>query len=535
MHKQTVRSVVVVMLVAASTVLPAAAQGAQSTRDAAIISPLSSCTIISDKQPSVQVRVGPGPNRSVLQFLAPSRTLSVEAVTTMDDGAAWFKLNKAEVDANSAAAELWIDAAEVTQFGNCEDMAMRFDPTPVLNSAQITVRNPESGSMLTTLVDSVNTDNLMNTIETLQGFTSRHVNSVQTSVSEGVAAAANYLHGEFVKVQDASGGNFRGFMHPFTAYYNGVQSTQNNIVGVINGSDPSLPAIVIGAHYDSRTDDLTDSRAFAPGADDNGSGVAGILELARIMSQTRPHATVIFVLFAAEEVSRQGSIAFVRDYIQGQQVAVRVMINVDTIGSTQDPYGNVNDRELRIFSKGQGDSPSRDMARMIHLIVETFGTDLTLRYVEEIDRPGRYGDHFSFNEAGYPAIRIIEALEDTPHREGRDTIEFIEPEYLTKSVRTLATILLVLSDSEAVPTSVVVQSAETGVLRVSWQPVENATGYLVALRNTTDSTFVKYFFAASNEIAWDCACFARYSSISVAALNANGIGGLLSPAVSTTF
>src|SRR5690606_11302120 len=128
--------------------------------------------------------------------------------------------------------------------------------------------------------------------------------------------------------------------------------------------------------YDSRTDDLNDSTAFAPGADDNGSGVAAVLEIARVMSQLRPRTTMIFVLFSAEEVNRQGSKAFVRDYIQFYNIPVRVMINVDTVGSVNDPRGNVNDRELRIFSQGPDESPSRDMARMIDFMIENYSTDL---------------------------------------------------------------------------------------------------------------------------------------------------------------
>jgi bacterial leucyl aminopeptidase len=388
-----------------------------------------------------------------------------------------------------------------------------------------------SNAQLYTLLNQVTANSLYSTIQTLQSFHTRHVNSWQNDPTRGVGAAANWLNGEFLKIQDASRGNFQAFTHPFRAFHDGQETTQHNIVGVINGTLPETPAIVIGAHYDSRTDNLEDSTSFAPGADDNGSGVAAVLEIARIMSQIRPRSTMIFVLFAAEEVNRQGSRAFVRDYVQFYNIPVRVMINVDTVGSVDDPSGNVNDRELRIFSEGPDESRSRDMARMIDFMIENYSTDLKLVFVEDIDREGRFGDHFSFNEVGIPAVRIIEALEDTPRREGRDLIEFVEPEYLRKSTRTLATMMLALSDGMPHPTEIIVRDMGNGEGRLIWQPVAGATGYIVALRRPGESTFEQQFASPADMTAYDCTCFARFSGIAVGALNEDGIIGPLSPEV----
>jgi hypothetical protein len=398
-------------------------------------------------------------------------------------------------------------------------------PTPI---AQV------SGAQLYTLLSQITSTNLLDTIQTLQNFQTRHINSRQDSPTVGVGAAQAWLYNEFLEIQQESRGNFQAFRHEFTAQSGGLKTTQYNIAGYIQGSviaNPAVPAIVIGAHYDSRTDDLSDASGFAPGADDNGSGVAAVLEIARVMSQLRPRTTMIFVLFAAEEVNRQGSKAFVRDYIQFHNIPVRVMINVDTVGSVNDPRGNVNDRELRIFSQGPDESPSRDMARMIDFMIENYSTDLKLVFVEEIDREGRFGDHFSFNEVGIPAVRIIEALEDTPNREGRDTIEYVEPEYLRKSTRTLATMMLALSDGMPHPSQVVVRDVGEGRLRVIWEPVDGATGYIVALRSPGEVTFEAQFPTLANETAFDCPCFLNYSGIAIGALNENGIIGPLSPEV----
>lgn len=386
------------------------------------------------------------------------------------------------------------------------------------------------GAQLYTLLNQVNADRMYGDIATLQGFYTRHVNSTQTSETEGVGAASRWLYNEFLAIQEDSKGNFQAFTHPFTATYNGVQSTQQNVVGIINGTLPNTPAIVVGAHYDSRTDDLTSATSFAPGADDNGSGVAAVLEMARSLSKIRPRTTLIFVLFAAEEVNRQGSKAFVADYIVGYNIPVKVMINLDTIGSNNSPTGTVNDRELRIFSAPPAESQSRNMARMLDFIVDNYSTDLKLIFVEEIDREGRFGDHFSFHEVGIPAVRIIEALEDTPKREGRDTLEYVEPEYLRKSTRTIITMVLALSDGMPAPTNVVIRDMGGNVRRIVWEPVPGATGYIVALRLPGQPTFERQFPAAPDTTAFDCDCFiaSNYQSIAVSALNENGIMGPLS-------
>jgi len=396
-----------------------------------------------------------------------------------------------------------------------------------------TVNTAPVGTQLYTLLNQVNADRMYNNIATLQGFTTRHINSTQTSDTQGIGAAARWIYGEFLKIQDDSKGNFQTFTHPFTGNYNGVQSQQQNIVGIINGTLPDTPAIVIGAHYDSRTDDLTLSSAFAPGADDNGSGVAAVLEMARTLKNIRPRATLIFVLFSGEEVGRQGSQAFVKDYIIGYNIPVKVMINIDTVGSSNSPTGEINDREIRIFSAPPEESQSRNMARMLDFIVDNYSTDLKLIFVEEIDREGRYGDHFSFHDVGIPAVRIIEALEDTPHREGRDTLEYVEPEYLRKSTRTLITMVLALSDGMPAPTNVVIRVMDNNIRRIVWEPVAGATGYIVALRLPGQATFERQFPAAADTTAFDCDCFIKsnYQSIAVAALNENGIMGPLSQEV----
>ncbi len=401
-------------------------------------------------------------------------------------------------------------------------------------NAPVPTAAPPTGAYLYNMLNQVEAARLMNHIYALEGSYTRHVNSL-SSETQGINAAYRYISSQFQAVQEQSRGNFVTFPHPFRSYTNFGGEVQealvHNVVGVINGTQPNTPAIVIGAHYDSRTDDLSDATGYAPGADDNGSGVAALIEMARILSQVQPRATMIFVAFAAEEVNRQGSSAFVRDYLDAFGIEVKVMINLDTIGSVNDSLGKINDSQLRLFSAGpDDDSPSRQMARMIDFIGDNHQTDLEIVYLSEVDREGRYGDHMSFSEKGIPAVRFIEALEDNVNREGRDTSDKVEPHYLRKSTRTVLTVVMALSDGLDAPQNPVVREMPGGTRRVAWEPVDGATGYVVALRRAGETTFEQLFYADAGATRYECDCFtsALYESFAVAAINTESLMGPLS-------
>lgn len=401
------------------------------------------------------------------------------------------------------------------------------------NNGEIPTAAPPVGAYLYNTLNQVDANRLMNHVLTLESFGTRHVNSVQDSDSFGVGAAFRYLSAEFEKIQQESQGNLQTFNHPFRAFYNGRETLQHNVVGIINGTEQNTPALLIGAHYDSRTNDLNDA-TVGPGADDNGSGTAALIEMARILSQRRPRTTMIFVAFAAEEVGRQGSIAFYRDYVQAFGINIRLMINIDTIGSNNDSRGNVNDSQIRMFSAGPNDeSTSRQAARMLQFIADNHMTDLEIIMEDQVDREGRFGDHITFSDQGIPAVRFIEALEDTPNREGRDFSQYVEPDYLRRSTRTILTVVMALSDGLKAPQTPVVREMPNGSRRLVWQPVDGATGYVVALRRPGERVFGQVFNAPGSETAYECECFnsSRFLTIAVAAINQEGMMGPLSQEV----
>lgn len=382
------------------------------------------------------------------------------------------------------------------------------------------------GADLSLMINEVQGDRLFSHVEALVNVRTRHVNSSQTSPNEGIGAAYRYIVDQLTQIQSESpslsvidGGAFQVFTGDGTA------SQQRNAVAVIQGTDVGAGTVVIGAHYDSRTDDLLNATAPAPGAADNGSGVAVVLEMARILSRHPQRSSIMFVLFSAEEHNRQGSKAFVRDYVVGFNIDVIAMINVDTVGSWNDSGGNINDRQIRVFSSDK--TGSRQLARMAHFFGYNLDLTLAINYVDAIDREGRFGDHFSFDEQGFPAIRFIEALEDNYNREGRDTLDQIEPAYMVSATKTILGVVEALASGPRPPRNIGLRDAGNGMQSLVWEPVIGAKSYIVALRSPGSLVY-------NHQFPWETTqtegsdVWRNYEGLAIAAVGENGIMGPLS-------
>ena len=271
---------------------------------------------------------------------------------------------------------------------------------PVVISEIDVTAVPPSENIVPALLEQIESDRLLAHIRSLQDFRTRHIGSSQVSPLQGIGAARKYINDQLAILSAASGGNLYTFEQSFEAFQTeDEKSTQYNIVGAISGSEVNAGTIIIGAHYDSVGTPLISSEAYAPGANDNGSGVAALLELARIMSPRQYRATIMFVFFSAEEFNRQGSINFAA-WVQDKNIDVLGMINVDTIGNVHDRSGNRNDRQIRVFSAGPNEtSVSRKMAREANFLSYNYNLALELRVQDEIDRQNRYGDHFLVQRA----------------------------------------------------------------------------------------------------------------------------------------
>ena len=264
-------------------------------------------------------------------------------------------------------------------------------------------------------LDRVSEERLMADVVALSAIPTRHVNS------PGIGLAADQLAAAF----DAAGA--RVIEDIFSLEFRGVVTQQRNVLAVIPGSDPSAGAILLGAHYDSRTVDIGDWIDAAPGANDNATGVAVLLELARLLADYEPRATIYLVAFAAEETGLQGSRHFVES---GQASDVRAMVALDIVGNSRGPDGP---NALRVFSPGPGDSPSRRLALWLARRGAVWTPQMPVLVQDAIDRPGRYSDHVPFAEAGAAVIRLIEEGERTDlQHNALDTPDRLDPPYLRR-------------------------------------------------------------------------------------------------------
>jgi hypothetical protein len=384
--------------------------------------------------------------------------------------------------------------------------------------------------VLLNLFNQVQPDRLYMYVSALQNMGTRMVTSAKDSASFGVGGAEQYILNQFNAIRDQSQGRFiTAAPQPFTVEWAGIQTIGTNIVGVLSGREAGAGVIVLGAHYDSISVDREDALAAAPGANDNATGVAALIEIARIMSQRQPRATVLFVAFGAEEIGRVGSKAFVEQYILPSGIQVDAMINLDIIGSSTSPNGAIVDDRIRLFSAEPNNSPSRNLARMVNLIASRHVPMMSIEVEATVDREGRFSDHISFSDAGFAAVRFIEFLED-PNRNhtDRDTIDAVRPSYLLRSTQAVLGVATALAEGPRPPRSIVLRENGDATRTLVWETREDATSYVVALRQPGSLVYNYYFDVTSNSVTWDGFRADRWEAIAIASRDRDGLMGPLS-------
>ncbi|MDX2162275.1 MAG: M20/M25/M40 family metallo-hydrolase [bacterium] len=398
---------------------------------------------------------------------------------------------------------------------------------PELLPQQAVTSAPRTDVRLITLLNQVEQDRLFLHINAMQNFQTRHVNSPYDVPGIGIGAAYNYIRGQFEQIRAQSQGNFvLANDHVFPVEWGGVRSEGRNIVGVIPGTETGAGILVICAHYDSISIAFDDGSAYAPGANDNGSGVAALLEMARIMSRQPQRATVMFVAFSAEEIQRAGSLAFVQDYVLAENLDVNWTINMDIIGSSTGPDGSINDREIRLFSAEPNESGSRVLARNLQFMARRHAPDMAIILQPQGDREGRYSDHLSFSDAGIPAVRFIEINEDNARNHNdRDTLDDIQALYLTRATQTILAGATALSRGIRPPGNLVLRDEGGGVRTLVWESRPEAVSYIVALRAVGATGYTESFEVADTFVRWDGFVPSRFNAVAVAAVDETGLMG----------
>ncbi|MGB1250324.1 MAG: M20/M25/M40 family metallo-hydrolase [Candidatus Promineifilaceae bacterium] len=373
------------------------------------------------------------------------------------------------------------------------------------------------------LMNNASSQQLIAYVQALQDFGTRNSFSETQREDFGIGAARRWIFSEFERV--GSGRlevRFEDF--PFS-FEDGFPTTQRNVVATLPGVSDYPGVIVIGAHYDTRLVSATDGINLAPAADDNGSGVAMILELARLMSSRTWNQTIVFVAFAAEEQKTAGSRYFVQNgLINGMQIDHA--ISADTVG------GRVGiPQSLRVFAENIPRSLSGQTVRYAQYLNQLYMPEFPLTVINALDRDGRYGDQREFVNAGIGAIRITESIENPDLLNCPcDTWEKLDYEYLRKVVQ----VNLVMFSNWAgapkpPPTPSVAPMAQEGTYLVTWNKDLQAAGYAVSFRSLDALALppLRYVSSAEagNTIFSDLDPLGVYA-VSIAPISASGrLGG----------
>jgi hypothetical protein len=285
----------------------------------------------------------------------------------------------------------------------------------------------------------------------------------------------------------------------------------SSVYATLKGDDPTSRTYVISSHYDSRNTDNSDGINDAPGADDNGSAVAAVLEAARVLAGVPLHATVIFACFDAEEQGLFGSGHFAKT-LADAHVDVQGDLNNDIIGASVGDDGVKRADTIRIFSEalppgtslarinaigGENDSPSRELARFAKETGDAYPTGLRGELIYRADRFLRGGDHESFNAQGFAAIRFVEPRETFAHQHQNVRVEggiqygdlpqFMDFTYLAEATRYNVATLASLALAPAPPAVSILTRELTNDTTLTWAAVPRAVRYEVVRRATSDA------------------------------------------------
>ncbi len=366
------------------------------------------------------------------------------------------------------------------------------------------------------LLDQVSPERLRATDTALVAFGTRSTFSDHAPPGRGVVAARDWLVAQFQAIAATSGGRMSVALDEYDQPADGRRVPRpvriSSVVATLRGDEPGGRTYVMSSHYDSRATDDSDGTADAPGADDNGSGTAAVLEAARLMAGTHPHATIVFATYDAEEQGLFGS-AHHAQALRAAGVDVQGDLNNDIVGASVGDRGERNPNRVRIFSEAlaegavpkrvnvlgnEEDSPSRELARYTRATGNAYVPGLEGELVFRADRFLRGGDHESFNAAGYPAIRFTEPVETFAHQHQNVRMEggvqygdlqrYMDFDYLARVTRYNIAVLAALAMGPGQPAHAYILTHElTNDTSLSWTPVAGAARYEVVRRLTTDA------------------------------------------------
>jgi hypothetical protein len=373
---------------------------------------------------------------------------------------------------------------------------------------------------ITAIARDIDARNIEQSIRKLVSFGTRNTLSEQNDPNRGIGAARDWLYAEFLKAAEASGGRMtvekQSYEQPKAARVP-QPTVVTNIVATLKGTQPESTGriYVVSGHYDSMCNSPTDAKCDAPGANDDASGTAAVLEMARVMAKHQFDATIVFMAVAGEEQSLLGATHFAEQAKQ-KNWNIDAMFTNDIIGNTLGGNG-VRDRgAVRVFSEGvpsnetpaeantrrsvggENDSASRQLARFIKEMGERYVPQMKVMMIYRRDRYGRGGDHIPFLERGWPAVRFTEVNEEFRHQHQNvrvengvqfgDLPEFVDFAYVANVARVNAVSLAMLALAPARPKGVTILSQRlSNDTELRWEANKepDLAGYEIVWRDTT--------------------------------------------------
>jgi hypothetical protein len=375
------------------------------------------------------------------------------------------------------------------------------------------------------IVRDISPQRIEATIRKLVSFQTRHTMSDTESDTVGIGAARRWIKSEFERCNAQNGGRlqvqFDGHIAPVSRRISRPTEIVNVVATLPGTQDASKERIyVVSGHYDSRNTDVMDATGFAPGANDDASGTAAVMEMACVMSRYKFDATLVFMTVAAEEQGLLGA-AHWAEQAKQKKLNIAGMFTNDIIGSSRDEHGKVDDKQVRLFAEGlpvekeaseanrtliqtggENDSTSRQLARHVKEQGERYVKDFKVNVIQRRDRYLRGGDHMPFLERGYAALRFTEPAEDFNHQHQNvrtengvligDMPEYNDYNYIAKVARVNAAALATLAQAPAAPQQVQVRTAQ----------LENDTALVWKANGEPDLAGYRVVWRATDAAVW---------------------------------
>ena len=377
------------------------------------------------------------------------------------------------------------------------------------------------------IVSEVSPARISKDINKLANFGTRHTLSDKLSNQRGIGAATRWIYNEFQKISDLCNGCIE------VMYVSDTVSGESrvphpteivNVIAIQRGSERPNDFVMMSGDIDSRVSDPMNSISDSPGANDNASGMAGVLEAARVLSSREYASSIIYAGLSGEEQGLFGGQIFAKHAIK-HGWDIKAVLNNDMISNIEGINGVINNSSVRIFSEGtranetkeealirrftggEVDSPSRNLARFIKKLGNQYIVNLDIKLIYRLDRYGRGGHHRPFNEFGIPGVRIMETNEhyDRQHQDVRsergqffgDTMIGVDSEYAAKLTSLNLITLAQIAGAPAFPTSVELSGAVKASAKLVWKnqnSSSNLMGYKVYWRETSEAEWTNSRF-----------------------------------------